>query len=643
MDLGGRYGAAANPLRVAIFGSVLRAFTIFFFVSGVWTLSAPEAQAQTFNFSRIEIDGNARIGRSAILSQAGIAPGQTLKAGQLNDAFQSLNNSGLFESVELTPQGSTLRIVVVELPTINRIAFEGNRRIDNDALRAVVVSSERRVFNPAQAERDAAGIAEAYANAGRIAARVTPRIIQRRDNRVDLIFEIFEGDVVEIERLSFVGNRVFSDRRLRRVVDTKQAGLFRQLVQADTLIEDRLQFDQQVLRDFYLSRGYVDFRVNSVNAELTEERDGYFLVFNVQEGQQFTFGEVTVTSNMPNVDAFEYEQIVKIRPGVVYSPTLVEAEIARMERLGIKNAVDFLRVEPRITRNDAELTLDVEFVLSRGPRVFVERIDIEGNTTTLDRVVRRQFEIAEGDPFNPRQVRESAERIRALEYFSSAEVAAREGSTPEQVIVDVDLEEQPTGSLSFGGTFSNSNGFGLAISFVERNFVGRGQTLSLDLSTAEEADVYGVSFTEPAFLGRDVEFGFEARATQGNSAFFTHDTERFTLRPSLTFPVSENGRLQLRYTYSDSEMVARDPDNSGVVQGNEIAIGGQTSSAIGYTYTYDTRLTGLNPNAGVLLQFGQDFAGLGGDAEFIRTTARAVAQTTILNEEVTLRATLEGG
>ncbi|MEM8578227.1 MAG: outer membrane protein assembly factor BamA [Pseudomonadota bacterium] len=643
MDLGGRCGAAAKTLRAATLSSLLQAFTICLTIAGIWALSAPAAQAQTFTFNRIQIEGNARIGRAAILSRAGIAPGQPISGGQLNDAFQRLNNSGLFESVELTPQGRTLRITVVELPTVNRISFEGNRRIDDDALSAVIESTERRVFNPAQAERDAAGIAEAYANAGRIAARVTPRIIRRRDNRVDLVFEIFEGDVVEIERLSFVGNRVFSDRRLRRVLDTKQAGIFRSLIRSDTFVEDRIEFDRQVLRDFYLSRGYIDFRTNSVNAELTEERDGYFLVFNVQEGQQFSFGEITVTSELPNVDPFEYESVLKIRPGVVYSPSLVENEIARMERLGTRNAVDFLRVEPRITRNDRALTLDVEFVLSRGPRVFVERIDIEGNTTTLDRVIRRQFKIAEGDPFNPREIRESAERIRALDFFETAEVNAREGSSPDQVIVDVDLEEKPTGALSFGGTFSASNGFGLAVSFTEKNFVGRGQELELSFSTAEEADVYGIRFVEPAFLGRDVAFGFELQSTTGNSSFASFDTEQFIFRPSLTFPVSENGRLQVRYTNNTNEMVARDPVINGVVQGNEIAVGAQTASSIGYTYSYDTRRSGLNPNAGVLLEFGQDFAGIGGDSEFIRTTAKVVGQTQILNEEVTLRATVEGG
>ncbi|MEO0389769.1 MAG: outer membrane protein assembly factor BamA [Pseudomonadota bacterium] len=606
-------------------------------------MSAPSAQAQTYTFTNIDIDGNARIGRSAILSRAGIAPGTTVTAGQLNDAFQRLNGSGLFESVEITPQGRTLRIAVVELPTINRINFEGNRRIDDDALSAVIESAERRVFNPAQAERDAAGIAEAYANAGRIAARVSPRIIRRRDNRVDLVFEIFEGDVVEVERLSFVGNRVFSDRRLRRVVQTKQAGLFRQLVRADTLVEDRVEFDKQVLRDFYLSRGYIDFRTNSVNAELTEERDGYFLVFNVQEGQQFSFGEITVTSDMPNVDPFEYEDVVRIRPSVVYSPTLVEAEIARMERLAIRNGVDFMRVEPRVSRNDRELTLDVEFVLQRGPRVFVERIDIEGNTTTLDRVVRRQFDVAEGDPFNPREIREAAERIRALDYFETAEVDAREGSAPDQVVVDVDLEEKPTGSLNFGGTFSAANGFGLAVSFAETNFVGRGQTLELSYSAADEQSLYGVRFVEPAFLGRDVEFAFNLQSTEITSDFANYDVDRVLFSPSLTFPVSENGRLQLRYTATESEMKNRDSVTTGAIQAAEIAVGAQRSSALGYTYSYDTRRSGLNPNSGALFEFGQDFGGLGGDSDFIRTTAKVIGQTTVFNEEVTLRATLEGG
>ncbi len=629
-------------VRVHRRGSGL-AVIIFIAVAMAWVSIAGHAVAQQFRFSNIQVEGNVRVGDSAVLSQAGIAPGQTLSAGQVNDATQNLQNSGLFETVSVEPRGNTLVITVVELPTINRISFEGNRRVDDEALSAVIRSQERRVFNPSQAERDSAAISEAYVAQGRVAARVTPRIIRRSDNRVDVIFEVFEGGIVEIERITFVGNRAYSDRRLRRVLDTKQAGFFRTLIRSDTLVEDRIAFDQQLMRDFYNARGYVDFRILSANAELTEERDGFFLVFNIEEGQQFEFGEISVSTDRSDLDPDEYQGDLKLRPGVVYSPTLVEAEITRLERRGQRDGLDFLRVEPRVSRNDRDLTLDVEFVLTRGPRVFVERIDVEGNTTTLDQVIRRQFKIAEGDPFNPREIRDAAERIRALGYFSNADVNAREGSQPDQVIVDVDVEEQPTGSLNFGGTFSANDGFGLVVGFTERNFLGRGQTLGFNFSTAEEAARYGISFVEPAFLGRDVAFGLNLQYSEADSSFANYDSSSFTFSPSLTFNTGENSRLQLRYTARDDELLARDPISHGSVVQTEIDAGSQFSSSIGYTFSYDTRTSGLDPNAGVLLEFSQDFAGLGGDSEYIRTTARIVGQRRVFNEEVTLRATLEGG
>ena len=489
------------------FGALLRGASVFALLSVAWMAPAAELAAQEYRFDSVVINGNERIGDSAILARAGIRRGQAVSGGQLNDAYQSLQNSGLFETVAIEPRGGTLVITVTELPTLNRVSFEGNKRIKDEVLSQIVSSEERRVFNPTQAEADAASIAEAYSNEGRLSARVQPRIIRRSQNRVDLVFEIFEGDNVEIERLSFVGNRKYSDRRLRRVLGTKQAGLFRRLVKRDTFVEGRVEADKQMLRDFYLSRGYVDMRTTAVNGELTEERDGYFVSYNVTEGQQFKFGAVNVVSEMNGVDAATYSDIVKIRPGVIYSPTLIETDIARLERQAIRDGVDFMRVEPRIDRNDRDLTLDVTYVLSKGPRVFVERIDIEGNTTTLDRVIRREFDSVEGDPFNPREIRQAAERIRALGYFETAEVNAREGSSGEQVVVHVDVEEKPTGSLNFGGSFSNNDGIGVAISFAEDNFLGRGQKLSLSISTAEDATRYGINFVEPRLLGRDLALG----------------------------------------------------------------------------------------------------------------------------------------
>lgn len=609
----------------------------------VGVLSAPNmALAQDFRFNAISVEGNQRIEAGTIASYLGVARGEPVSAAALNDGYQRILASGLFETVEIEPRGNTLVVRVVEFPTVNRIAFEGNERLDDETLAQIIQSQSRRVFSPATAEADAARITEAYSQQGRIAARVQPKVIRRSDNRVDLVYEVFEGGVSEIERIGFAGNRVFSDRRLRRVLETKQAGIFRALIQSDTFIEDRIEFDRQVLRDFYQSRGYVDFRTTGVNAELSEERDGYFITFNVEEGQQFNFGEVTATSYLAEVDPDVFQRAIRLRSGRSYSPTAVETEIARLERLAIREGLNFVRVEPRVTRNDRDLTLDVEFLLTRGERVFVERIDIEGNTTTLDRVVRRQFRVVEGDPFNPREIRESAERVRALGFFGDANVEAREGSTPQQVVIDVDVEERPTGSLSFGGSYSTSGGFGAAITFSERNFLGRGQQLSLGVTTGVDSSNYSFSFTEPAFLGRDVAFNFSLNYLETDNSNAEYDTAIGNFSTGFTFPVSENGRLNLRYGARYSEITNLNSSVGEIITA-EAARGDVWDSYIGYRYSYDTRRTGLNPNAGVLLEFGQDFAGLGGDSTYVESTLRAVAQTKILNDEVTLRATLQAG
>lgn len=614
-------------------------------------LSPNFAEAQNYRFNNVQVEGNQRIQSSTIVAYTGIERGKTVSAGKLNDAYQNILDSGVFESVELVPKGNTLVIKVTEFPTINKINFEGNRRIKDENLSEIIESSPRRVFDPAVAEQDAAAIAEAYGVQGRLASRVTPRIIRRSDNRVDLVFEISEGDTTEVERVSFLGNQVYSDRRLRRVLETKQAGFLRAFINKDTLIEDRIDFDKQVLRDFYLSRGYVDFRVNSANAEVTRERDAVFLVVDVSEGQQFSFGDITVTSDVPEADADEFLAALKSKPGIIYSPTIVEREIERLENLALRLGIDFLRIEPRVTRNDRDLTLDVEYALTRGPRVFVERIDIEGNTTTLDRVIRQQFRTVEGDPFNPREIRRTAERIRALGFFSESDVDVREGSSPEQVVVDVDVVEQPTGSLSLGGSYSVSDGFGVAVGLTENNFLGRGQRLSFSIKTATESDDYILGFVEPHLLGRDLRFSFDLGIAESDSSFSEYDTKRAFFSPALSFKLSESSSLQMSYRWENSEMIAR---ADGTFTGgtypaaaptvvNEIAQGERSSSIVGLKYTYDSRLTGLDPNAGFLFEVGADYAGLGGDNEYLKTSTKFVAQKMILNEEVTLRATLETG
>ena len=626
--------------RAAAQNATLLQRLLFVLFLGFGAIFATYASAQSYVFNAVQIDGNQRVEDGTILSFAGISRGTSVTAGELNDAVQRIRNSGLFENVDVTPRGRTLVISVVERPTVNRISVEGNTKVRDADLLSVVQSQARRVYSPDQAERDTTAISKVYASKGRINAIVRPSIILRSDNRVDLVFTVVEAGVTEIERISFVGNRFYSEGRLRRVLETKQAGILRAIISRDTFVEDRIAFDRRALTDFYNSRGYVDFEIQNVDVALTRERDAYLVTFNVQEGQEFTFGNVTLISDIPEADAQVFRDELKLRTGAVYSPALVDREIARLERLALRLGLNFVQVDPRITRNDRDLALDIEFALVRGPRIFVDRIDIEGNNTTLDRVVRNQFRIVEGDPFNPRSIRESAERIRALGFFANANVEAREGSSANQVIIYVDVEEGNTGSLSFGANYNSDTGLGLVASFRQSNFLGRGQAVNMQLSTAETNRVFSFSFQEPQFLGRDLGFGLnlDYSTTDNENAFY--DTETFRFKPSLTFPVSENGRLQLFYAYNYENITDESDDASQLIK-DDADLGGIGSSSFGYGYSFDTRRTGLNPNAGVVFRFGQEFGF--GDAQYIKTTALAAAETKVLNEEVTLRATIEGG
>lgn len=637
------------------FGRGLRAVSILALVAGSAVPFSHVAQAQSYTFSAVEIEGNVRVDGATILAFAKLPRGTEITAAALNDAYQRILASGLFEKVELDPRGGTLVIRVTELPMIDVMEFEGNKRLKDDILLEVVKSRGRLIYNPAQAEADAAAIAEVYRERGRMAASVTPKIIRQSDNRVSLVFEITEGGVAEIQRLNFIGNRDFSDYRLRQVLRTKQAGILHNLIQRDTFDADRLELDQELLRNFYLSRGYIDFRILDATAEYARDRDATFLTFTIEEGRSFKLGTVSTVSEIEGLDTAVFDRLRMPRPGATYSPNLIDGAAQAMEALAAKQGLNFVRVDPRITRNDAEGTLDVAFTLVKGERVFVERIDIEGNTTTLDQVLRRQFRPVEGDPLNPAEIRQAAERIRALGFFDVVNVQSRPGGSADRAVVKVEVTEVPTGSLSFGATYGTANGFGLNFGFSETNFLGRGQGLTLNVQSGSDNVDSVLDFTEPAFLGRDVTFNLNAAYGTSEHNNANYDTESLSFSPSLSFPLSDLARLKIDYSLSQDEMsnvdrsVADDPmtvEDESRPGSSDILIreeGSRLTSSLGYGLTYDTRGSGMNPNGGMLLRFGQDFAGLGGDATYIATNFLALAETKAFHEQVDLRAVLEGG
>lgn len=637
------------------FGRGLRAVSILALISASALPLAQIAQAQAYSFSSVEIEGNVRVDAATILAFAKLPKGAEISPAALNDAYQRILDSGLFESVELVPQGGTLVIRVSELPMIDVMDFEGNKKLKDDVLLEAVKSRSRLIYNPAQAEADAAAIAEVYRERGRMAATVTPKIIRQSDNRVSLVFEITEGGVAEIQRLNFIGNHDFSDYRLRQVLRTKQAGILHNLIQRDMFDEGRLELDQELLRNFYLSRGYIDFQILDASAEYARDRDATFLTFTIQEGRSFTIGKVDTVSEVDGLDAALFDKVRLPRSGATYSPNLIDNTAQAMEAMAVKLGMNFVRVDPRITRNDHDGTLDVTFALVKGERVFVERIDIEGNTTTLDQVVRRQFRPVEGDPLNPAEIRQAAERIRALGFFDVVNIESRPGGSADRAVVKVEVTEVPTGSLSFGATYGTANGFGLNFGFSETNFLGRGQGLTLNVQSGSDNVDSVLDFTEPAFLGRNVSFNLNAAyatSTHNNANF---DTQTISFSPSLSFPLSELARLKIDYALSQDEMsnvdrsVADDlgtPEDETRLGSSDILIreeGSRLTSSLGYALSYDTRGSGLNPKGGVLLRFGQDFAGLGGDATYVATNFLALAETKALHEQVDLRVVLEGG
>lgn len=617
-------------------------FFIFFAASACLFVLTPNfLTAQTFTISEIEIVGNQRIETETIESYISLSKGQNFEADEINSAYQRVLKSGLFESVTFDENDGVLKVTVVEYPTINRIYFEGNVRIEDTVLEKVLKSKEKYVLDAQTVEQDRKNIAETYAVMGRLAARINPKVIKKSENRVDLIFEIFEGGVIEIQKIGIVGNKAFSDRRLRRVLSTKQAGPFRAFVRSDTFVEERIEFDKKVLKEFYISRGFVDFRVNSVNAELTEERDGYFVVFNITEGQQFSVGNVAVETSLKELDTAEYYKILKLKAGAVYSAKVTELDVEKIERLALKNGLDFIRVRPNIAKDDSSLALNVTYLIERGPRVILERINIAGNTATLDKVIRRQFRAAEGDPFSARRIRQATDRIRSLGFFETVDVSAREGKRKDSVIVDVLVKEKPTGSVSLGGSYSTSSGFGLLLEYAERNFLGRGQDFRLKYNSGVGSRTYSLGFIEPEFLSPGLSLGLSSKFTETEKENSNYDTTILDVSPQVSFPISDFSKLSVSIGYNETEL--RNAVNVGSIIQNEVDLGQDERAYSRIAYTYNTLRDGLDPNFGVLLKLSQEVSGFTGDGESSKTSALARLQRKILNEEVLVKGTLEGG
>ena len=591
--------------------------------------------------SSISVRGNELIPSQTIRDFAGLNFGTNLTPSDINEVLRRLYDSGMFENVELNVSGPTLIISVVENPTINVIAFEGNKILKDDLLSTVIFSSVRRPFNRLTAQSDAQTIAQLYAQEGRVDVSVNPVIILVTEGRVNLVFEITESDVAGVNRISFIGNYAYSDRRLRGIIETNETNTLSFLLGGNTVDANSIAMDRQKLTNYYTNKGYVDFEVLSSVSELNADRSGFYLTHTINEGFKYTIGEATISSSIDGVDAEPFERFVRLRSGRTFSFDDIDEIVEKIEIEAVKLGLPFLRVSPAYTKNNADRTVDVNFELVMGLRVYVERIDIGGNTDTVERVIRRQFDFVEGDAFNARKMVMAGDKLRSLGIFGATNVSVREGSSPDKVIIDVDVQDIPTGSVGFALGYSSNSGISGLISLTEKNFLGRGQSFALELNYGENSQVFSLSFTEPAFFDRDLSAGFRLYFRNSDRSESSFQTTNFGFEPTVRFPIGEKTRMGISYRLSSDKIRDVATGASDVI--SDEAVGPLITSSIGFTLSHDRRDSIINPTSGFSITLDEKIAGLGGDLSFSKTIIRAKGYTAFFDDSLILSAEIEGG
>lgn len=580
-------------------------------------LAAPDiASAQ--GTAAIQVQGNKRVDADTIRGYFNLKPGDRLDAAKIDEGLKALYATGMFEDVRISQAGGRVIVTVAENPVINRVAFEGNRRVKDEQLVTEVQSKPRSPLSRPMVQADVQRIIDIYRRSGRFDVRVEPKIIDRANSRVDLVFEIKEGDKTTVRRIVFVGNKAFSDWKLKDVITIGQTNWLSFLKNNDVYDPDRVNADQELLRRFYLKNGYADFRIISANVVNDPGAAGFVLTFTVDEGEQYRFGTIDVLSNVRAVDAATLRRLARGSPGGVYNAELVEKSMEEISIELAKRGYAFSQVRPRGDRDFANRRINVLYAVEEGPRVYVERINIRGNTRTRDYVVRREIDLFEGDAYNRAFVDRAERRLKNLGYFKTVRITNEPGSAADRVIVNIDLEEQMTGEFSVAAGYSTSDGIIGEVSVGERNFLGRGQTVRLSGTYGQISRGAEFSFTEPYFLGYGVAAGFDlfTKVTDQSTYYsYSNRVTGGTLRAG--FLLRDDLTLGLRYSlYQRDISIAGITPSAAIVQ----ALGTTLTSSVGYTLLYNTLDNLQNPNEGAYINFSQDFAGLGGDVQFIRTS-----------------------
>jgi len=565
----------------------------------------------------VQVEGNQRIEVGTIRSYMLVQPGDGFDPDRIDRSLKTLYATGLFQDVTIRRNGGALIVKVVENPIVNRIAFEGNRKLTDDQLRTELQLRARAVYTPQLAQADRQRILDRYAKGGRFAATVEPKLIRLDQNRVDVVFEVNEGETTLVSRIAIVGNRAFSENRLREVINSREQAFYRILSSSDQYDPEKINFDKELLRRFYLKNGYADFEVRDATAELTPDRRAFFVTFTVNEGARYAVGKVSVDSKLRNLNGEDLRPLLLVGSGDTYDGDLVERTTQALQDAVQNRGYAFVDVKPRIARDKDKKTVDLVFDITEGPRVYVERIDITGNTRTKDKVIRREFRLAEGDAFNAATIRRSRQRLQDLGYFNGVTVQPTPGSAPDRAIVTAAVDEKATGELTLGGGYSTDSGALLNAGLRERNLIGTGIDAGLNGVLAQRRSQVDLAITDPYFLDRNLVAGFDLFLVRNDNQQIAAYSERRTggdIRLGYEF----NEHLRQAWTYSlvDRNVYNVQPTASLYVSNQQ---GKSLLSQLGTTLALDYRDTRTDPHDGFLLRLGVDVAGLGGTARYVRT------------------------
>lgn len=599
--------------------SVRRALSVFLLtlMMGCFLAAPRAAQAQGADVIKvIAVEGVQRVEAETVRSYLLVREGDPFDPIRVDRSLKSLFATGLFADVSLAREGNTLVVRVVENPVINRIAFEGNLRIEDSELLPEIALKPRVIYTRSKVQSDVERIQTIYQQSGRFAVTVEPKIIQLPQNRVDLVFEIDEGALTEVQNIRFIGNRAFDDGDLLDVIRTQETRWYRFLSQDDRYDPNRINFDKELLRRYYLNNGYADFQVLSAQAELTPDRSQFFITFTVEEGPRYKLGNVTLNADLRDLKSEDIQGVAKLDSGEWYDASAVDEAVDALTSAVGNFGYAFVDVQPSAERKREEGVIDIAFDITEGERVFVERINITGNVRTLDRVVRREFRVVEGDAFNASKIRRSITRVEDLNFFDKVNVQQAEGSAPDKAVINVEVEEKSTGSLSIGGGFSSSVGALAEFSIRERNLLGKGQDLSLSARVAQRQSTIDLSFTEPYFLDRELAAGFDLfHTTSDQQSVGSYDSESTGGSLRMGYPVTSKLRQSWSYSLRTSKVSNVRADASSYIKAQE---GSNTISSVGHALIYDRRNSKVHPTEGYYLQMNNDVAGLGGDVSYFR-------------------------